>query len=235
VGCTAALDRGTTASLGQCDADTAPQGLRRAVADVIKDLDGALRYLVEELGYEKYPALWEIEARIWDGQLRLTRQRHVDGKPYSPSHGTLYNQEPVKPAFFRSKLALQFDSHDRVQVVSQRMGFEWWEFRYGIAEGCDVRAIWPLRSPAQQNKLGAPLEHDWDDYKQKFLQLWQEKGDFQLPQNQVAGWNSQAAAAKTLLNYIQARCKDGEEPHEKTVEGYISGWAKNLRAPAEHN
>jgi hypothetical protein len=185
----------------------------------IKDLDDALRYLVEELGYQDYAALWDMEARIWDGKLRLTRQRLVDGLPYSPSHyGKPYNQEPVNPAFFCNNLTLGFDSHDRVKVISRIAGFEWWVFRYRIAEGCDVRAIWPRRSPAQQNKLGAPLEHDWDDYKQRFLQLWQEKGDFQLPQNQVAGWNSQAAAARMLLGYIQTRIKDGEEPHEKTIE-----------------
>ena len=202
----------------------------------IKDLDGALRYLVDELGYEKYPALWEMEARIWDSQLRLTRQRHVDGLPYSPSHyGKPYNQEPVDPSFFRSKLTLEFDRHDRVQVIPRRAGSEWFDYRYRMAEGCDVRTIWPPRSPAQQNKLGAPLEHDWDDYKQKFLQLWQEKGDFELPQNQVAGWNSQAAAARTLLTYIQTRVEDGKEPHQKTVEGYISGWADKLRATAAHN
>jgi hypothetical protein len=79
-----------------------------------------------------------------------------------------------------------------------------------------------------QNKLGAPLEHDWDDFKQKFLQLWQKKGDFRLPQNQVTGWNSQTAAAKTLLDYIQTRCEEGREPHQKTVEGYIADWVKEL-------
>jgi len=57
--------------------------------DVIKDLDGTLRYLTEELGSEKYAALYEMQERIWDGQLRLTRQRHVLGKPYSPTDGSL--------------------------------------------------------------------------------------------------------------------------------------------------
>ena len=127
-----------------------------------------------------------------------------------------------------------------MEVVERVVGLPW-DFRYRIAEGCDVRTIWPLRSPAQQNKLGAPLEHDWDDYKQKFMQLWQEKGDFLLPQNQVESWNSQAAPARTLLDYIQTRPKDqvrpkdGEDPHPKTVEGYIAGWAETLRTAVEHN
>jgi hypothetical protein len=199
------------------------------------DLDDVLRYLTEELGYEKYAALCEMRERIWDGQLRMMRQRHVDGKPYSPTDGTSYDPEPVKPSFVRSNLILDFDHrHERVEVISP-LGFEWWDFRYRIAEGCDVRTIWPPRSPAQQNKPGAPLEHDWDDYEQKFLQLWQEKGDFDLPQNQVEGWNSQAAAARTLLDYIQTRVEDGKVPHSKTVEGYISGWANKLRTAVERN
>lgn len=121
-----------------------------------------------------------------------------------------------------------------MEVLERVAGLPW-DLRYRIAEECDVRAIWPVCSRAQQSKLGAPLEHDWDDYEQKFMQLWQEKGDFELPQNQVAGWNSQAAAARMLLNYIQTRVEEGKEPHQKTVESYISGWADELRAPAEHN
>jgi hypothetical protein len=56
--------------------------------DVIKDLDGTLRYLTEELG-SNTPRSMRCRKRIWDGQLRLTRQRHVLGKPYSPTDGSL--------------------------------------------------------------------------------------------------------------------------------------------------
>ena len=84
----------------------------------IDDLDDLLSYLTKELGYEKYAALCEMQERIWDGKLRLTRQRHVLGKPYSPTDGKPYNPEPVDPIFFRSKLILDFDHrHDRVEVV----------------------------------------------------------------------------------------------------------------------
>src|SRR6516225_6483157 len=119
-------------------------------------------------------------------------------------------------------LKLKLDRRGRVQVVPKwgpgvEIDVDDVEIHFRI-DG-DVRAIWPPRPTARQNKLGAPLKHDWDDYKQKFLQLWQEKGDFQLPQNQIAGWNSQAAAARMLLDYIQTRCGAGEEPHQKTVEG----------------
>jgi len=136
----------------------------------IKDLDALLPYLTEELGYEKYDALWEMQERIWDGQLRLTRQRHVDGKPCSPTDGKSYNPEPVDPSFFRSKLILDFDHrHDRVEVVERVVGLPW-DLRYRIAEGCDVRAIWP-RPPAAQtapdqqleDKTGDPVEAEADD------------------------------------------------------------------------
>jgi hypothetical protein len=124
----------------------------------IKDLDDVLRYLTEELGYEKYAALCEMRERIWDGQLRLTRQRHVDGKPYSPTDGTPYNPEPVNPSFFRSNLILDFDHrHDRAEVISQ-LGFEWWDFRYRIAEGCDARAICWSRPPESQAAPERQLE-----------------------------------------------------------------------------
>jgi hypothetical protein len=113
------------------------------------DLDDVLRYLTEELGYEKYAALCEMQERIWDGQLRLTRQRHVLGKPYNPTDGKPYNREPVDPAFFRNKLILDFDHrHNRVEVVERVVGLPW-DFRYRIAEQCDARAIcWRRRPPA---------------------------------------------------------------------------------------
>jgi hypothetical protein len=138
----------------------------------IKDLDALLRYLTEELGYEKYAALCEMQERIWDGQLRLTRQRHVDGKPYSPTDGKPYNPEPVDSSFFRSKLILDFDHrHDRVEVVERVVGLPW-DLCYRIAEGCDVRAIcWSRRPPASQpasdqppeDRTGDPVEAGVDD------------------------------------------------------------------------
>src|SRR6516164_6421457 len=96
----------------------------------INDLDDLLRYPTEERGYEKYPALWEMWERASNGELRLMRQRHVDGLPYSPSHyGMPYSIEPVKPSFIRGNLNCEFDSHDRVQVISR----EWFVYRYRIA------------------------------------------------------------------------------------------------------
>jgi hypothetical protein len=127
----------------------------------IKDLDGAFRYLTEELGYDRYAALCEMSERIWGGQLRLTRQRYVLGKPYSPTDGKPYNPEPVDPSFFRSKLTLDFDHrHDRVEVVERVAGLPW-DLRYRIAEGCDARAIWPRplasqTAPVQQPDSAGP-------------------------------------------------------------------------------
>ena len=195
-------------------------------------LDNYLAHLIATLGYERYPALWEMWGRIATKRLLFIRQRLIDGKPYFPwdhqtVHGTIKpcNREVTDPDYFRSNYSFDFDDRDRVKVNSR----EWWfNYRYTVAEP-------PQLGGVSQNKLGAPLEYDWDDYEQKFLQLWQEKGDFELPQNQVKGWNSQAAAARTLLDYIQTRPKDGEDPHQKTVEGYISGWANKLRTAVERN
>jgi hypothetical protein len=132
----------------------------------IKDLDDALRYLVEELGYEEYPALWEMEARIWDGKLRLMRQKLVDDLPYSPSHyGMPYNVEPVDPSFFCSKLTLRFDRHDRVEVIPRVAGFEWWDFRYRIADGCDVRAIWPHPPASETASAQKPNSAGLDPFR----------------------------------------------------------------------
>ena len=181
--------------------------------------------LIAKSGERSPAVLWELWDRLVHGRLILFRQRLVDGKPYNPADGKPYDREAVKPSYVRSNYTFDFDDNDRVKVISR----EWFTYRYTVAE--------PPQAPAgvSQNKLGAPLEHDWDDYEQKFQQLWREKGDFELPQNQVEDWNSQAAAARTLLKYIQAHVEDGKEPHPKTVEGYISGWADRLRTAVERN
>jgi hypothetical protein len=96
----------------------------------------------------------------------------------------------------------------------------------------DIDRLIKTLSAPQKSKAGAPVEHDWDDYRQKFQQLWQQNGDFRSQQDQVKGWNSQAAAARKLLDYIQTRCDDGNEPHPKTVEDKIAGWVKEIDSGA---
>ena len=188
-------------------------------------LDNYVAHLIATSGCERYPALWEMWERIATKRLLFIRQRLVDGKPYNPADGKPYNPEVVNHSNFRSNYTFDFDDRDRVKVNSR----DWFDYRYTVAE--------PRQPPTDvsQNKLGAPPEHDWDDYKQKFQQLWQEKGDFELPKDQVEGWNSQAAAARTLLDYIQTRVEAGKVPHEKTVENYISRWADKLRMAVERN
>jgi hypothetical protein len=181
----------------------------------IKDLDDLLRYLTEELVYEKYAALCELQERIWDGQLRLTRQRHVDGKPYSPTDGKPYNPEPVDPSFFRSKLILDFDHrHDRVEVIERIVGLSW-DFRYRIAEGCDVRAIcWSRRPPASQpapaqqleDKTGDPVEAEADD----------GLSTVESPQEtKVDGWQVRRVK-EVLREFIFS--PDGRPPTDTTVK-----------------
>lgn len=116
-------------------------------------LDDLLRYLTEELGYEKYAALCEMRERLSTGELPLTRQRHVNGKPYSPTDGKPYNRGVVEPPFFRSNYTLDLDHlRDQVRVVS-RIGFDWWDFRYRISEQ-KARALWP--APAQASTPAEP-------------------------------------------------------------------------------
>jgi hypothetical protein len=104
----------------------------------IKDLDDLLRYLTEELGYEKYDALWEMEQKYLDGQLRLEKQDLIrDDEPYGDwiAINALYGH-------------IELNRRGRVRVVP--LTPLWREASYRIAEGCDARAIWPRRPPASQ-------------------------------------------------------------------------------------
>ena len=108
-------------------------------------LDDYVADLIATLGYERYPALWEMWERIATKRLLFIRQRLVDGKPYSPwdhptIHGTPkpYFPEVVDANDFRSNYKFEFDDHDRVKVFSH----EWSDYRYTVAE--------PPRPPASQ-------------------------------------------------------------------------------------
>jgi len=109
-------------------------------------LDDYVANLIAKLGWERYPALWEMWDRIANRLLLFFRQRLVDGKPYSPwdhetIHGTPkpFNKELVDADRFRSNYEFDFDDHDRVKVVSPR---EWSVYRYTVAE--------PPQPPASQ-------------------------------------------------------------------------------------
>ena len=117
-------------------------------------LDDLLRYLTKELGYEEYAALCEMWERLSTGELPLTRQRHVNGKPYSPTDGKPYNRDAVKPSLFRSNYTLDLDHlRDQVRVVS-RLGFDWWDFCYRVSEQKARAICWSRRPPTSQTAPG---------------------------------------------------------------------------------
>jgi hypothetical protein len=104
----------------------------------IHDPDDLLRYLTEELGFQKGVAIYAMNQHYHDGQLRLEKQDLIrDGEPYG---GWI----AIDAKF--GDLKLDGDGH--VRVVPRIK--PWREARYRIAEQCDARTIWPLHSPASE-------------------------------------------------------------------------------------
>jgi hypothetical protein len=85
-------------------------------------------------------------------------------------------------------------------------------------EGRSVPRVKTVR-PAPKGKAGRREAHDWDALKERFFALMRERGDFRQP-DQMEDWNSQAAAARTLLDSIPS----DKKPDQKTVEHYIRRW-----------
>ena len=71
------------------------------------------------------------------------------------------------------------------------------------------RRVETLQSP-RTSHAGRKPTHDWAALQEKFWELWNEKGDFREP-DQMLDWNSQAVAAKTLLEFL----KGGAAPDQK--------------------
>jgi hypothetical protein len=111
--------------------------MARAVEQHIRidNLDDLRRYLTKDLGYSKGVAVYMMNQRYLDGQLQLTKVEYVGVKPQG--------EVPIDPEFGHIEL-----DHDRVRFVPRRM--LWRKAIYRIAEGCDVRTIWPRRPPASQ-------------------------------------------------------------------------------------
>ena len=103
-----------------------------------KTLDDAARFLIEERGYEKNPALcWEILGQIWAGRIKLRRhwkKYDLNGNPQEDG------AQVVDRAAFRSR-NLDFDRHGHIRVVP-----EWGDDRYTIVEPCDFWIIWPAQA-----------------------------------------------------------------------------------------
>jgi hypothetical protein len=89
--------------------------------------------------------------------------------------------------------------------------------------------------PRKKGKGGRPPVHDWDDYKQYFLQLWEKHSDFREHENKVSGWSSRADAAKSLLSYIDKRVGPDEAPVQETVEKRVDQWLAEIDSRAERN
>jgi hypothetical protein len=107
----------------------------------IDDLNDLLRYLTEDLGYTKGVAVYMANQRYKDGDLRLTKVEYVGIKPQG--------EIPIAAEF------------GHIEVHRGRMRFVpreplWRKAIYRIAEGCDVRAIWPaLSAPIASTPMAA--------------------------------------------------------------------------------
>ena len=71
------------------------------------------------------------------------------------------------------------------------------------------------------SRAGRPRRHDWPAYKDLFFRLLKERGDFR-DADQTPDWNSQAAAAETVLKHDKK--PEDEKPDPKTVARHIKDW-----------
>lgn len=85
------------------------------------------------------------------------------------------------------------------------------------------RFVATLKVAKKNNKGGRPREWEWPDYKQLFWEQMETRGDFREP-GQISGWDTKAAAAKTMHKLIERR--DGKAPDPDQIEKHITAWLK---------
>ena len=70
--------------------------------------------------------------------------------------------------------------------------------------------------------------YDWEDAMNFAKGEFQNRGDYNDPQNAVDGWRSQADLARLVLNYMEKH-NGGKEPSDSEVKSHLKDLLDSIR------
>jgi hypothetical protein len=95
----------------------------------------------------------------------------------------------------------------------------------------EAKELWPKSAenprivPARK---GSPPIYDWEDAMNFAKREFEERGDYNDPQNAVDGWRSQADWARLVSNYMKKH-NGGKEPSDSMVKSYLKDLLERIR------
>ena len=95
----------------------------------------------------------------------------------------------------------------------------------------DVKELWPKspeNAPTVPARKGRPPMYDWEDAMNFAKGEFENRGDYNDPQNAVDGWRSQADWARLVSRYMEKH-NGGKEPPESEVKRHLKDLLDSIR------
>ena len=95
----------------------------------------------------------------------------------------------------------------------------------------DVKQLWPKSAENARTvpaRKGRKPMYDWEDAMNFAKREFENRGDYDDPQNAVDGWRSQADWARLVSNYMEKH-NGGKEPPESVVKKHLKDLLDSIR------
>jgi len=145
-----------------------------------------------------------------------------------------FDREPITPLEW-ADLTMD-DSLAGEMTVRHRDGFvqAWTDVR---VKSDEVLSAFPMPAATDDVRIEAPRKgrapkYDWDDAMEFAKKKLDERGDFNLAENAVSGWRSQADLMHLVICYM-TRTDKTNEPAESSVKSYLKRTIQQWRLSQE--
>jgi hypothetical protein len=82
-------------------------------------------------------------------------------------------------------------------------------------------------------RRGKPLQFDWDAVCISAKAEFDERGDFELPQNRTDGWRSQADFERLIQDVFANDPTVKRTPEQNTVRTHLTKWLRKWRTTSQ--
>jgi hypothetical protein len=166
-------------------------------------------------------AIDELWQAAGEGRIKATARRCENAK-------ALHGDRIEIPAHYWPHLKRVDDPLTGKAMLSDGNGRVYREVQF---PRLDAKELWPK---AAENARIAPARkgrkpmYDWEDAMNFAKREFENRGDYNDPQNAVDGWRSQADLARLVINYMKKH-NGGKEPSDSSVKSHLKDLLDSIR------
>jgi hypothetical protein len=168
----------------------------------------------------------------------------TEGSPALKLLSKEYNDTPMPPSALVKTIENAFDGmngKDKDRAITKFLIDHCW---INLVAAAQYRGK-PISPPSAQTarkardgdpirRRGKPLQFDWDAVHIPAKAEFDERGDFELPQNQTDGWRSQADFERIIQAMLAKDSKDEyRAPALNTVRTHLTKWLRKWRTTSQ--